>query len=198
MVTLAAPAVAANGKQLLPAGTELVAMDAGDRLVFCEATPRKASAGAMFLMGSLGETASCLTDSRKSGSFDGYFAKKVQYEGFPVIRGGLPAAAKPLQPLAYSVRPGGATTGGYWVGIRYLGGGDAAGPQRFQIAFGGRDDKASLSDVVVSPAGALPRSVAVLGGSVTILAAQAGTIQYRIDQAMPEQEFSVIRTISVR
>lgn len=196
LVTLAAPATTVKGKVLLPAGTELVAMDAGDRVIFCESTPRKASATEMLLIGSFGETASCLADSDGTGKFDGYFTKKVQYEGFPIIRGGLPDTAKPLQPLSYTVRPAGETVGAYWLGVRYVGGDRDIEAQRFEIVFGGKDEKASLTSAIIGPKGALPRTIEPLGSRVTILAVANGALRYRIEQPMPEQPFSVIRTFA--
>lgn len=190
-VTLTTPAMTVKGKQLLPAGAEMVAMGAGDRVVFCEAAPRKASGGEMFLIGSIGETASCLADADKDGRFDGYFTKKVQYVGFPVIRGGLPDTAKALQPLTFEVRPAGETVGGYWVGVRYVAGGKAP---RFQIVFGGRDDEAGLSGSAGNAA-PLPRTVEVLGAQFTVLSVDGGVMRYRIDRPMPEQPFSVVRSV---
>jgi hypothetical protein len=101
---------------------------------------------------------------------------------------------KPLMPLPYTVRTGGATKGAYWVGMRYAGGDRDSEAQRFEIVFGGNEDKSALSNATVGPRGAFPRTVELLGARIAILSVTDGAMHYRIEQPMPEQDFSVLRT----
>lgn len=197
LVTLGAPAVAMAGKVVLVANTEMMAMSAGDDVIYCQSTPRKASFLEKSLIGTIGETAGCLIDADRDGRFDGYFTKKVQYEGFPVIRGGFPDRPKPLQPLAFEVRGRGASEGGYWMGIRYLYGNRASKVQQFQVVFGGRNDQGVISDIIHRPKGELPQRVEYIGGAFTIIGFEGKSMRYRVETQFPDQLFSVTRVYTI-
>ncbi len=103
VAVLSGDAADPKGKILLPSGTQLMKMASGDAEVFCDLNPRKAGAAEMMLLGSLGETATCLVDRDHDGRLDGHFTKKVQYEGVPIIRGGYPADPEAITPTSFTI-----------------------------------------------------------------------------------------------
>lgn len=199
IVALNANALATSGgKPVFPAGTQLMEMDAGSAAVFCDFNPRKAGFAEQMLIGKVGETATCLIDADKDGHFDGFFTKKVQYEGFPIIRGGYPDAGRPLVPGAYAKIAGAATSASYYVGLRYIGRGLFGDRLNFQVVFGGPKSKSALSDLLSIAGTSMPMTVEVVGAHITVLAADGGTLRYRIDSTMSAQDFSVRRTYVIR
>jgi hypothetical protein len=197
VVILAGPAVTTrNGKTIIAAGRRLIKARS-DVPVYCDLDAHKAGAGESFLMGSVGERTACLIDRDADGRFDGYFGNKVQFEGFPVVRGRYPDKADPIEPIAYAPADPAEAVRDHWIAVEYRGTG-LSGDRFFRIAFYGPKDKSALSQWAALPSSGLPAEATMLGGRFTLLAAGQGSVTVRVDRAMPEQPFNVVRTFSYR
>jgi hypothetical protein len=203
LVTLERDAVAADadGNTLLSAGDELFQIVINNIPIYCDSTPPKPSAlsKAMFGGGKLADnSAICLIDGDRDGKFDHYVSKKIQFEGVPIVRNPFEYSPKPLQKLGFNLRPAGPGVGGYWVGVRYASGDKAHEFLGFQLVFGDHRSSSKLTENIAGAKGDFPRTLEVLGAKVVIFSVLNGVIRYRIDQVMPDQPFSIVRSVRFR
>jgi hypothetical protein len=197
VVILSGPAVTTkNGKTAIESGSRMIKARA-DVPIYCSLDAHKAGAGESLLFGSIGERTACLIDRDRDGRFDGYFGNKVQFEGFPVVRGRYPETSDSIRPLAYSPADPKTVVGDHWVSVEYRGTG-IGGDRFFRIAFEGPKDKSGLSEWTSLPSLGLPVSADLLGGRFTLIGAGSGEVRVRVDRTMPEQPFNVVRTFRYR
>jgi hypothetical protein len=198
LVVLSSAAITTkNGKTTIPTGSRLIKARA-DVPVYCDVNAHKAGAAEMLLIGSITERTACLIDTNSDGAFDGYFGNKVQFEGFPIARGKYPKTPDPIRPLPYQPADPGQLARDYQVAIQYQGGAAFSGKHLFRVTFEGPKDKSALTQWSAVPGKALPRSTEILGAQLTLIENSGPGIRLRIDRAMPEQPFEVVRALKYR
>ncbi|CAA9540235.1 MAG: hypothetical protein AVDCRST_MAG91-3786 [uncultured Sphingomonadaceae bacterium] len=150
------------------------------------------------LIGSIGERTACLIDGNADGIFDSHFGNKVQFEGFPIVRGKYPKKPGALQSLPYKETDPAVLSGSYTIAIQYRGDANLSGKHMFRTTFSGPKDKSALSQWTAIPGKGLPREASIMGSRFTILEELGPQVRLRVDRTMPEQPFQVIRTFSYR
>ena len=174
----------------LAAGAQLVELQTGGALVFCDADIRGQKL--------VGHAQPCLVDADRDGRFESMFRTTSVTKGMLTVQGKLPKKPKPIGPLAYRRLDPAQFKQALFVGLQYRGDANLFDNQVFEVKYGSDDKTGSLTERIVHKKGNIPGETAFLGGRFTILSTAPEGIRVRVDQPMPPQPFAVFQTTTYR
>ncbi|MGH6617078.1 hypothetical protein [Sphingomonas sp.] len=180
----------------LPAGAELIQAVVQQGKLYCSTHFQRASGLKGFLRssGSKWVVLTCLLDTDRDGSFDQAFTGA----GLPALPGAigqLPKKPMPITPLPYEIIDPSAFSERYFVGLRYDGQAKIGTLRRFNVVFGTDGAWDGLTDNIFTKRDSdLPKTLTVMGSSITILGGDGKNVRARVDNGFPIQPFGVVVT----
>jgi hypothetical protein len=179
--------LATVGKQVLPAGIQLVEAQAGGAKVFC--VPDLAN----------GTFATpCLIDADKDGAFDSWFKGVTQTKSMLMLTGRYPKEPKPIAAARYREVSPLKMRSDYFVAIERRNFFNIYSRESFMIAFGSEGRLERLTTPASFKSEEMPRELNVLGSRFTAISEHDGKMLVRVSQAMPLQPFVVSVTTTYR
>jgi hypothetical protein len=180
----------AGSAEGMETGKQLVEIQSGDALVFCDPIIRSQKL--------VGHAQPCLVDADRDGRFEGLFHTTSVTKGMLTIQGKRPKTAKAIPPLAYRRLDPGAFAEKLFVGAQYRGSANLVGNHVFEVNYGSDEKMGSLSQRFTRKGDALPAQVDWMGGRFTLLGATAGGVRVRVEKPLPSQPFGVLQTTTYR